>query len=132
MRRVRGLIAAGFFIASLPLGGPLRAALPSDGGQPTRRQRDLVEEALAPNLVLPQTAMWQFAALKPYVDGARLICGWVNYQSLMRRYVGIRRFYAILDEDRVTLAQIEDDQSDPSGRLHGKLDMLCGKAPTPG
>lgn len=83
---------------------------------------------MAPAMVLPETAIWQFAPIKPYLGSQRLACGAVNYQSAMRRYMGFHRFYAILDDDRVILAQIQNDGQDPAGRLRNKLDFLCGKA----
>ena len=119
MRKLKALLAAG--LAAL-MAGPVRAE------ELTAHERDLVQEWLAPNMVLPNMALWQFGPFKPYVGSARLVCGTVNFQSAMRRYVGSHRFYAILDDGRVTLAQIQDDQQDTSGRLHKKLDFLCGKA----
>ena len=95
--------------------------------EPTLPQRDAVEEWLSGNMVLPETALWKFEPVKPYLGSGKLLCGAVNYQSLMRRYVGYHRFYAIMYDDRVTLAQIENPGEDPSGRLHAKLELLCGK-----
>ncbi len=95
---------------------------------PSIRQQDAIEDYLSPNFVLPQTSVWRFADVKPYIGGQVLVCGKVNFQSAMQRYLGFHRFYAALDHDRVVLAQIESPVDDPSGRLSEKLDLLCGKA----
>ncbi len=92
------------------------------------KQRDAVEAYLAPGLVLPNTAIWQFAPLKDYVSGQKLVCGKVNFQSARQTYLGYHQFYAALDGDRVTVAQIDNPVQDPSGRLRAKLDLLCGKS----
>ena len=91
------------------------------------KQQDAVESYLAPGLVLPSTALWQFEPLKDYVSGQKLVCGKVNYQSSRHTYLGYHQFYAALDGDRVTVAQIDNPVEDPSGKLRAKLDLLCGK-----
>jgi hypothetical protein len=88
--------------------------------------RDVIEDAFAPNLVLPETARWRFDPVRPYLDGQKLVCGWVDYQSAMRTYVGAHRFYAILDGAVVKQAQINDPGQDVSGNLAYKLKLLCG------
>jgi hypothetical protein len=103
------------------------AAMPAGAQELTLHQRDLVEDAMAPKMVLPETAIWEFGPFKPYLGTTKLVCGRVNYQSAMRQYVGFHRFYALMDGEDVTLIQIQDDPTDPSGKLRAKLDFLCGK-----
>ena len=90
-------------------------------------ERDLIEDSLAKYLVMPETALWRFTPKKPYLGSTKLVCGTVDYQTSLHKYVGYHRFYALLDDGRVTLSQIEDKFEDPSGRLADKLDFLCGK-----
>ena len=104
------------------------ATTDSPANEVSLHERDLIEESLAHYLVLPGTALWRFAGKKPYLGSTQLVCGSVNYQSSVRKYVGYHRFYALLDGGHVTLSQIEDRFEDPSGRLGDKLDYLCGKA----
>ena len=94
----------------------------------TLHERDLIEASLDPYLILPETALWRFTAKKPYLGSTKVVCGSVNYQSSVRKYVGYHRFYALLDDGHVTLSQIEDQRQDTSGRLREKLDLLCGNA----
>ena len=91
------------------------------------KQRDAVEAFLAPGMVRPSMALWQFEPLKDYVSGQKLVCGKVNFQSSRQIYLGYHQFYAALDGDRVTSAQIDNATQDPSGKLRAKLDLLCGK-----
>ena len=91
------------------------------------KQRDAVEAYLAPSLVRPSTALWQFELLKDYAGGEKFVCGKVNFQSSRQTYLGYHQFYAVLDGDRVTSAQIDNTAQDPSGKLRAKLDLLCGK-----
>jgi hypothetical protein len=92
----------------------------------TPHLRDAIEDALAPDLVFPETANWRFDPIKPYLGTQKLVCGWVDYQSAERKYVGAHRFYAILDGATVTKAQINDPSEDISGSLASKLKLLCG------
>ncbi len=92
------------------------------------KQQDAVEAYLAPGLVRPSTALWEFEPLKDYVSGQKLVCGKVNFQSSRHTYLGYHQFYAALDGDRVTVAQIDNAVEDPSGKLRAKLDLLCGKS----
>ncbi len=122
------------FSLALLLGAASAQAFASPGAaeqtsdEVTLPERDLIEASLAKYLVRPATAMWRFTPKKPYLGTTRLVCGQVNYETSERRYVGYHRFYALLDQGRVTLSQIEDKFEDPSGRLADKLDFLCGKA----
>ncbi len=117
-----------FITAMLGLAAALACPARGSAEPPTVQQQDTVEDYLVPNFVLPQTSIWRFADVKPYVGGQTLICGKVNFQSAMRRYQGFHRFYAVLTNGRVTLAQIDNPDEDVSGRLGEKLDLLCGKA----
>ncbi len=123
MRRVPHVIAAAFaaFVGLLAPTGPTSAE------EATIKQRDAIEDYMAPNFVLPESSIWRFSAIKPYIGGKKLVCGEVNFQSAMRQYVGFHRFYVTLDDNRVVLAQIENKNADPSGKLAARLDLLCGK-----
>jgi hypothetical protein len=93
----------------------------------TPQQRDMIEDAMAPDLVLPETAIYRFDAPKPYIDGATLVCGQVNYQSASRVYTGFHNFYAVVSDGKVTLSQIDAPEDDASGKLHAKIKLLCGR-----
>ncbi len=90
--------------------------------------QDTVEAAVGTNFTAPQTAVWRFDGVKPYVLGDRVVCGYVNFQSAGQHYLGFHQFYAIIHEDAVSLAQISDPNSDASGQLAAKLRQLCGPA----
>ena len=130
---MRAYLTIAFSLAALAVAAcRCQQAAAATNNQPSTEvslhERDLIEESLAHYLVLPGTALWRFSGKKPYLGSTQLVCGSVNYQSSVRKYVGYHRFYALLDDGRVTLSQIEDRFEDPSGRLGDKLDFLCGKA----
>jgi len=89
--------------------------------------RDLIEDYLAPTLVLPETAEWSYDPVKPFVGGQTLVCGWVNYQSSVRKYVGMHRFYAILQGNTVNDAEIYDPAEDNAGNIAKKFVTICGR-----
>ena len=106
LRRRAGFAAA---LALLLLGGAGSAgALPPGTSDVPANVRDQVEAALAPNLVIPETAIWSFAFMAPYVNGGNVVCGAVDYQSAMRVYVGPKRFYAFVKRGVVTFSQLQD------------------------
>ena len=90
--------------------------------------QDTVEAAVGTNFIRPQTTVWRFDGVKPYVLGDRVVCGYVNFQSAGAHYLGFHQFYAIIHEDAVSLAQIADPDTDASGQLAAKLRQLCGPA----
>jgi hypothetical protein len=91
-------------------------------------EQDMVEENIARSLPLPETAEWHFAFKAPYAGGGDVVCGSVNYQSLERKYVGSHRFYAIIYNNKITLAQLQDPPSvDVSGEEAVKFHRLCDR-----
>ena len=110
------------------LAGTLRAAAADEVSVAVR---DRIEENLSGAFILPQTTVWRFDEEKAYVSGERVVCGWVNFQSAQQRYVGYHQFYAIMNDGQVDLAQIDDPVSDTSGKLAGKLKLLCGSDKPP-
>lgn len=126
LRRRAGFAAA---LALLLLGGARSAgALPPGTSDVPSNVRDQVEAALAPNLVIPETAIWSFAFMAPYVNGGNVVCGAVNYQSAMRVYVGPKRFYAFVNRGVVTFSQLQDPPViDTSGEEAKKFHLLCDK-----
>ena len=119
--------ASRFITATLGLAASFACPIDGWAEPPTVQQQDLIEDHFIPNFVLPQTSIWRFSDVRPYIDGQTLICGKVNFQSAMRRYVGFQRFFAAIDHDQIILAQLENPDEDPSGKLAAKLDLLCGK-----
>jgi hypothetical protein len=104
------------------------AALPAGTESVPIETQDLVEAAIAPQLVLPQTALWQFDFEAPYREGAQVVCGTVNYQSAMRKYLGPQRFYAIIKAGEVTLSQLQDPPYvDPTGAEAARFKLLCDR-----
>ncbi len=105
-------------------------ALPAHADDVSVALQDIVEAAMAANFIRPQTNMWRFDGLKPYVLGDHVVCGYVNFQSAGARYLGFHQFYAVVHNDAVTLAQIDDPDNDGTGQLAAKLRLLCGPAKT--
>jgi len=90
--------------------------------------QDLVEDKIATNLPLAQTAEWRFDFMAPYAGGGDVVCGSVNYQSLQRKYVGSHRFYVLVYRNKITLAQLQDPPSvDVSGEEARKFRLLCDR-----
>jgi len=136
------LLAAG---AVVPLGLPAAAhaqdatqghpvpvgaqeALPAGTQSVPLETQDLVEAELSPQLVLPQTALWQFDFRAPYGPGGEVVCGRVNYQSAMRKYLGPQRFYAIIKGGVVKHAQLQDPPYvDPTGAEAERFSLLCDR-----
>lgn len=87
--------------------------------------RDTVEEHFAANFVLPQTSVWRWDGIRPYLPGQRAVCGWVNFQSASHVYVGFHQFYAIVDSSKVVLGQIASPDEDNTGMLAAKLRVVC-------
>ncbi len=93
--------------------------------------QDTVEAAMALNFIRPQTTVWRFDGVKPYVLGDRVVCGYVNFQTASAHYLGYHQFYAVIHEGTVALAQIDDPANDSSGQLAAKLRQLCGPVKQP-
>ncbi len=115
------------WVAAAVLAQPGVAGAAAQAPELTPQQRDMVEDAMASELVLPETATYRFDPPKPYLGGAELICGAVNYQTAARHLSGFHNFYAIVSDGKVTLAQIYQPDEDASGKLHYKIKLLCGR-----
>jgi hypothetical protein len=87
----------------------------------------LIQSHFSPNLVLPATALWRFDSVKPYGGGGDLVCGHVNFQNSMRRYLGFLGFYAVVRSNKVALGGIEadDPMQDPTGAFKFAYHNLC-------
>ncbi len=113
--------------AAIPL-SLASAALPAGAGSVPLETQDLVEAAISPQLVLPQTALWEFDFRVPYSEGGELVCGRVNYQSAMRKYLGPQRFYAIIQGGVVKRSQLQDPPYvDPTGAEAERFRLLCDR-----
>jgi hypothetical protein len=118
-------------LVALPLSFPAIAepqghALPPGTQSVPLETQDLIEAEISRQLVLPQTALWQFDFKAPYGDGGELVCGSVNYQSAMRKYLGPQRFYAILKNGAVKHAQLQDPPYvDPTGAEAERFKLFC-------
>jgi hypothetical protein len=112
------------WLISLPA---LAATSPGAGASPVPLDiRDKVEEYFRQGFVLPQTNIWRFDSMKPYVSGDQVVCGWVNFQSAAQVFVGFHQFYAIIHQGEISLAQMSDPGEDTTGARADKLALLCG------
>ncbi len=94
--------------------------------------QDMVEDSIAKNLPLPETADWHFDFMAPYPGGGNVVCGSVNYQSLERKFVGSNRFYAIVYRNKVSFTQLQDPPSvDVSGEEARKFHLFCDRISSP-
>jgi len=123
------VILAGIVFAAA---GPALADAPSGPPAGTEKVpldiRDLVEAEIAPHLVLPETAKWDFEFMAPYITGGKVVCGRVDYQSAMRRYVGPKRFYAIIKHGAVSVSQLQDPPFlDSTGAEARDFALLCDR-----
>jgi hypothetical protein len=85
-----------------------------------------VEDYFADRFVYPDTSEWVFNSIEPYPGGSKIVCGTVNYQNAMRKYVGAKHFYAILDDSSISSIGIDEDESeDRSGEAAFKMKTLC-------
>ncbi len=95
-------------------------------GEPVPQDvRDKVEAAFHARFLRPETNIWRFDAMRPYLGSDKVVCGFVNFQSAAQRYVGFHQFYAIIHQGEVQLSQFEDVREDSSGALLIKLKTLC-------
>ena len=117
-------------VSVLPGGvGPAQGAtLPAGTTNVPMDMQDLVEATLSPQMVLPQTARWDFAFMAPYVGGGDVVCGSVNYQSAMRTYLGPQRFFAIIQHGAVSIALLQDPPFvDTTGAEAARFKALCDR-----
>jgi len=113
-------------LVSLPCAGA--NAVPAGTQAVPMEVQDLVEAALSPHLVLPQTARWDFTFMAPYISGGNVVCGRVNYQSAMRKYVGAEPFYAIVKRGAVVVALLQDPPwVDTTGAEAERFKALCDR-----
>jgi len=120
------LLAVSLMVGAL---GPARGAtLPPGTKSVPLDMQDLVEATLSPQMVLPQTARWNFEFMTPYPGGGNVVCGSVNYQSAMRIYLGPQRFYAIIQHGAVSLALLQDPPFvDTTGAEAERFRVLCDR-----
>jgi len=125
------LLAAG---AALPLaaaaaqGARQEHTVPPGTESVPLETQDLIEAEISHQLVLPQTALWQFEFRAPYSEGGEVVCGHVNYQSAMRTYLGPQRFYAIIQDGKVKRAQLQDPPYvDPTGAEAERFRLFCDR-----
>jgi hypothetical protein len=93
--------------------------------------RDKVEAYFQAAFVLPQTNIWHFDSIKPYIEGDQVVCGWVNFQSAAQAYVGFHQFYAIVHQGEIGLGQMDNPVEDTTGARLEKLNLLCGRSDPP-
>jgi hypothetical protein len=107
------------------VGSRCLAASDVDPQVPVTVQRR-VEEKFAGRFVYPDTTEWQFNSISPYPGGWKVVCGTLNYQNAMRRYVGVKHFFAILDDDSFSTVGIDlDANEDRTGEAAFKMKTLC-------
>jgi hypothetical protein len=105
--------------------GPALAAADADNPVPDAIQRR-IEDNFAGRFVYPETTEWVFKSIEPYPGSSKIVCGTVNYQNAMRKYVGIKHFYAILDDSSISGVGIDEDESeDRTGEAAFKMKTLC-------
>jgi hypothetical protein len=87
-----------------------------------------VIDHFSPMFVVPQTAIWEFDSISHYLLGGTLICGKVNYQDSLHRYVGLQPFYLVVrsnhsigDGDLLPLYVIRD----PTGTKRSTYTKVC-------
>lgn len=121
-----GLLAAGFGAAVLASAAvPCLAAADADPQIPETMKRR-IEAQFAGRFVYPETTDWRFKSIAPYPGGWKVVCGTLNYQNAMRRYVGEKHFYAILDDDSFSTIGIDmDENEDRTGEGAFKMKTLC-------
>jgi len=108
--------------ASVP---PALAAADAGSPVPDAIQRR-IEERFADRFVYPDTTDWVFTSIEPYPGSSKIVCGLVNYQNAMRKYVGAKHFYAILDDSSISAIGIDEDENeDRTGEAAFKMKTLC-------
>jgi hypothetical protein len=130
-RRAGGMLRGTLLAVCLMLCGAglaRSATLPPGTTSVPLDMQDLVEASLSPQMVLPQTARWNFEFMAPYMTGGNVVCGTVNYQSAMRIYLGPQRFYAIIKHGVVTIALLQDPPFvDTTGAEAARFRVLCDR-----
>jgi hypothetical protein len=108
------------------------AAAPPANASISPMLRDAVIDHFSPQLVLPRTAIWHFASASPYLLGGTLVCGDVNYQNSVKKYVGRLPFYLVVKRNGLTGdggMLPEDPLMDPTDTARGTYVKLCGPVP---
>jgi len=104
---------------------PALAAADAASPVPDAIQRR-IEERFADRFVYPDTTDWVFKSIEPYPGSSKIVCGMVNYQNAMRKYVGAKHFYAILDDNSISAIGIDEDENeDRTGEGAFKMKTLC-------
>jgi hypothetical protein len=115
------LLLPGVFMTA----GQTAAGAQGDAQVPDSIQRR-VEDRFADRFVYPDTTDWVFTSIAPYPGGSKIVCGTVNYQNAMRKYVGAKHFYAILDDTSISTIGIDmDENEDRTGEGAFKMKTLC-------
>jgi hypothetical protein len=105
------------------------AAAPSANATISPMLREAVINHFSPQLVLPRTAIWHFMSASPYLLGGTLVCGDVNYQNSVKKYVGRLPFYLVVKANGETGdggMLPENRRSDPTGTARSTYIKLCG------
>jgi hypothetical protein len=104
---------------------PALAAADAASPVPDAIQRR-IEERFSDRFVYPDTTDWVFKSIEPYPGSSKIVCGTVNYQNAMRKYVGAKHFYAILDDRSISTIGIDEDENeDRTGEGAFKMKTLC-------
>ncbi len=108
-----------------PAGGAARLGRSDDVPQAFRQA---VIDKFARGFMLPQTVLWKFDYVQPYPIGGFAVCGRVNYQNSTRKYVGEQRFFARLQDGRVTQSGIvaRNKMEDPAHANADAYAIACG------
>jgi hypothetical protein len=94
--------------------------------------QEAVIDHFSPELVLPRTAIWHFSSATPYLLGGTLVCGNVNYQNSVKKYVGRLPFYLVVLKNGTTGdggLLPEDPLLDPTDTARSTYVRLCGPVP---
>jgi len=92
----------------------------------TLADQQVVIEHFRSTFVLPQFTQWRFDKAGPYRLGGTLICGGVNFQNSVRRYVGEQPFYAVVRDGKFTEGGIVGNAvQDPAGTVQFAYNILC-------
>jgi hypothetical protein len=93
--------------------------------------RQAVIARLSPQFAVKETAIWEFDSLTPYILGGTLVCGKVNFQNSLRRYMGMLPFYIVVKRGGATgdsgimPLNLEDD---PTGTQYATYRKICKPA----
>ena len=104
----------------------LAAAAPADP-VPVDMQQKIIAH-FSPAMVLPQTTIWHFDRMAPFVLGGVTVCGRVNYQNSTKKYLGLEPFYAVVQDGAVNDGGISSNDKllDPEGSVAFSYKQHCG------